>query len=126
MVIHPDKKLSRQRGALTTELLIACAILATAVLPMAFSVSQDGKLLRAHYNHAVAMQIVDGEMEILAAGEWRGFREGEQPYSVRAESAKNLPAGRFMLTRRGDQLRLEWLPDKPRHGAKVVREARGK
>ena len=124
MVIRAPNASRRQRAVLTTELLIAIGILTTAVLPLAYGWQQERKLLRAHYHHAVVMQIVDGEMEILAAGEWRGVREGQQPYPVRAEAARNLPPGRFVLTRHGETLRLAWQPDKPDHGGKVVREIR--
>ena len=122
MVIQPPSTRRRQRAALMTDATFAIGILALAVLPLAYSFNQERKLLRAHYQHAVAMQIVDGEMEILAAGEGRAAREGHQPWPVRAEAAKNLPPGRFLLTRRGDLLRLEWQPDKAGHGGKVVRE----
>jgi len=32
----------------------------------------------ASYQRAVAMEIVDGEIEILAAGEWLAFKSGAQ------------------------------------------------
>jgi hypothetical protein len=80
---------------------------------------------RVYYWRAVAMETVDGEMEVLAAGEWRDFDEGTTSYTVHAESAKYLPPGKFTLTVHGPRLRLEWRPDKSRFGAPVVREAVG-
>jgi hypothetical protein len=62
-------------------------------------------------------------MEILVAGEWRKYREGTQPLTVRAESARNLPPGRFLLSREEKRLRLEWRPDKLGQGGTVTREA---
>src|SRR5438552_547364 len=88
----------RQIGAMTADLVIAMGILLTVMIPLAFSITYQQKLCRAAYYQAVAMEIVDGEMETLAAGEWRAYKAGTQPYVVRAESAKNLPKGRFELT----------------------------
>ena len=105
------------------ELVFALAVLGLAVLPLAFSFFHEQKLCRAYYYRAVVMEILDGEIEILAAGEWQAFREGAQTYRVRAESAKNLPNGRFMLTLRGPHARLEWQPQKTGRGGQVAREA---
>ena len=113
-----------ERGWLTTELVVAMGILTVTMLPLAFSFVSEMKLCRAYYYRAVAMEIVDGEMEILAAGEWRAFEPGTQTYAVRAESAKVLPPGRFVLIVENERVRLEWLPDKKDKGGRVVREAR--
>ena len=120
MRLHAAK--NRARGALQADMLVALAILVCAAMPLAYSSAKDHKLLRANYHRAVAMSIVDGEMELLVAGEWHAWTEGEHELKVRAESAKNLPPGRFTLTRRGDVVRLEWTTDKPRGIGKVVRE----
>lgn len=69
------------------------------------------------------MEIVDGEMEALVAGEWRAFKPGQQPYTVRAEAAKNLPAGKFVLTLEEARVRLEWMPEGRDQGGKVTRQA---
>jgi hypothetical protein len=111
-----------ERAMLSTELVVAMAILLIAVLPLGYSFVGDTRVLRATYQRAVAMEIVDGEMEILAAGEWRAFPEGAQSYVVQAGAATNLPPGRFQLTRTGNQLRLEWLPDRKHAGGNIVRE----
>jgi len=52
------------------------------VLPLAYSVASEKRLARASYQRAVAMEIVDGEIEILAAGEWLAFKSGAQDYQV--------------------------------------------
>jgi hypothetical protein len=109
-------------GFLTTELVVAMAILVLAMIPLSYAVLHERQLGRALYYRSVAMEIVDGEMELLRAGEWRAFGEGSRPYDVVAESARNLPAGRFLLTREGKRLRLEWLPDKRGRGGRVSRE----
>jgi hypothetical protein len=113
----------RQRGFLTAELVVAAAILVLAMLPLSYGIIRERTLTRACYYRAVAVEIVDGEMEVLRAGEWRVFGEGSHPYAVRAEAAKNLPPGRFNLTREGNRLRLEWVPEKRAKGGRVSREA---
>jgi hypothetical protein len=114
--------LRAERAMLSTELAVAMAILLVAVLPLGYSFIGETRVLRATYQRAVAMEIVDGEMEILAAGEWRAFPEGAQPYAVHAGATANLPPGAFQFTRTGNQLRLEWTPALKHSGGSVVRE----
>jgi hypothetical protein len=113
---------SRQRGSLSFELVAAMSLLLLAALPLGYSFLHDQQLCRIYYIHAVATEIIDGEMEVLAAGEWRHFAEGTHAYQVSAKSAQNLPPGRFLLTRNPGRLLLEWLPDKRNHGGRVIRE----
>ena len=94
------------------ELLAAIALLAVAVLPLAYSVFHEKGLARAQYQHAVAMSIVDSEFEILLAGEWRSFPLGQTQYQVRSAAVTNLPhASRFLLSVGTNSLRLEWVKD---------------
>jgi hypothetical protein len=112
----------RQAGALMVELLVAMALLTGALLPLAYSLASEKRLARATYQRAVAMEIVDGELEILAAGAWRAFTAGTHEYPVRALSATNLPPGRFVLTIHNKTVRLEWRPSLKMHGGPVIRE----
>lgn len=115
---------SRSReGALLAEAVVALAILAAVMLPLAFSFLLETRHCRAAYVKGVAMEIVDGEMEILAAGEWRAFQPGRQPYPIRVAAATNLPPGDFLLTLEARRARLEWIPKKPGAGGTVMREA---
>jgi hypothetical protein len=113
---------SRQSGALMTELMIAMAILAVVMFPLAFSFAQETKFLRSCYNRAVATEIVDGEVEVLLAGEWRSFKEGVQDYAPHALAVTNLPSSKFQITITGRRLRLEWLPSEKDQGGRVIRE----
>jgi hypothetical protein len=70
------------------------------------------------------MEIIDGEMEMLHAGEWRNYLEGEHAYKVVAASATNLPPGEFFLSRTGAMLRLEWRPAKKGAGGIITRQSR--
>jgi len=114
--------LRRDLGFLMVDLIVGMAILTLAIMPLAFSFAQERQLLRAEYFRGVAVEIVDGEMEVLAAGEGRNFPEGPQPYTVHAHAAINLPPGHFQLTKTGNHLRLEWTSDHRRGIGPVVRE----
>jgi hypothetical protein len=111
-----------RRGTVLTEIIAAIAILAVASIPVAYSSIQEQKAFRAAYYHALAMEVVDGEIEILMAGEWRAFKAGAQDYVLRSDAARNLPAGRCTLTIGTAKVRLEWVPGKPEQGGAVMRE----
>jgi hypothetical protein len=115
-----------ERGSMMIELMMALTIAVGILLPLGFSFVDEQHMCRVYYWRAVAMEAVDGEMEVLAAGEWRSFHEGTQPYVVPSEAAKYLPNGRFQLTIHGPNLRFEWKPDKMYYGAPVMREAVGR
>ena len=123
MVIPRSHKSLRQRGSLIPELMVAIAMLMMVMLPVAYSFDAEKRAARATYDHAIAMEIVDGEMEVLLAGEWRAFTPGTHPYPVRADALTNLPPGDFVLTLETNKVRLEWKPSMTRRGGPVVREA---
>lgn len=107
---------------LTAELVVAMAILMAALLPLSYAFFHERRLALACYYRAVAAEIVDGELELLRADPGRVAGDGSRPFAVRAESAANLPPGRFLLSRNGNRLRLEWLPNKRDKGGPVARE----
>ncbi len=115
-------RLRRERGFMMVDLLVGMAILAAAVLPLAFFYVKETRVLRAEYFHGVAMEIVDGEMEVLAAGAGRNLPDGSQPYAVHARAAASLPPGHFQLTKTGRHLRLEWASEQRQGIRPVVRE----
>ena len=110
-------------GALLAEAVVALAILAAVMLPLAFTFRQENHVCRDAYFKAVAMEVADGEMETLLAGEWRAFQPGRQPYPAKAPAATNLPPGEWMLTLDSPRLRLEWNPTLRHPAIAVVREA---
>ena len=119
----PCRRRSRETAALITELMIGLAILGIAVFPLAFSFAKEHQYLRTCYQRAVAMEIVDGEMEVLLAGEWHSFTNGVHTLAPHAQSATNLPPGKLQFTLADKHLLLEWLPAMRDQGGKVVREA---
>ena len=113
----------KERGsALLAELIGAMLVLTLAIMPITVMLLKDQRACREYYYKAVAMEIVDGEMEILAAGGVGGISEGSQPYAVNAAAATNLPPGKFTLTREGKTLRLEWQANEPLEHLRVNRE----
>jgi hypothetical protein len=106
-------------GSLSLELVVAIGVLSVAVIPFGYSFVHEQRLIRHAYYRAAALERVDGESEILAAGAIRRFPEGESVYPV---TATNLPPGRFLLRRTGTQGSLEWQPEKVVHGGSVRRE----
>jgi hypothetical protein len=115
---------SSQRGALMVELMVALAIMIGVLLPVAYSFTSERRLARAYYNRAVAMEIVDGEMETLLAGEWRAFQPGTHDYTVHCAAATNLPPGRFTLSLQSNKVQLRWQPTGKDRGGHVIREAK--
>jgi len=111
-----------RRGFLMVDAVVAMAILSLAIVPLGFSFARERQVLKIEYFHSVANEIVDGEMEILAAGDWKNFPDGAQTYAVHSRAAASLPPGHFQLTKAGNHLRLEWMPDKRKGIGAVVRE----
>jgi Tfp pilus assembly protein PilX len=116
------KRKPASRGTALVEILVALCILSLVMIPISFSFIGEQREFGVYYHRALAIEAVDGEMEILRAGEWRAFPEGAQPYAVRNPSVTNLPPGRFTLTRHGRHLRLQWRPDGKDKGGLVTRE----
>ena len=109
---------------MATECIIALAILVTTAIPLSLAFLDEMKLCRSYYYHGVAMELIDGEMEVLLAGEKTQFGPGEHDYQPRGRAVTNLPPGRFKLTVSSDRLRLDWAPAVRNHSGKVSREVR--
>ena len=113
----------REAAMLMTELMVAIAFLTIAVLPLALSFAKEHQYLRNCYQHAVAMELVDGEMELLVAGEWQRYPDGRHTLIPTGSAVTNLPPGTLALTVTAKHLRLEWLPAARNQGGGVIREA---
>ena len=123
MVIPRSSRIARQHGALMADLLVATTILLVALMPVAYSFTSEKRVALSYYHRALAMEIVDGEMETLAAGGWRAFPPGTHEYSTHAGAATNLPPGQFLLTIETNKVRLAWQPSIKHYGGPVAREA---
>ena len=121
---HPvGRKSPARNGFLQFDLVVGLAILTIAIMPLGFSFKNERSLLRAEYYQGVINELVDGEMEIFAAGAARNLPDGTQNIPVTSRAAAKLPAGHFQLTKSGNHLRVEWRPDEKSGLSTVVREA---
>jgi hypothetical protein len=111
-----------RKGVLMLDLAIALSLLAVAMMPVAFSFARETRSIQGEYYRAAAMEIVDGEAEILAAGAGKNYPDGAHDYDVHSKAAPALPEGKFTLTKTGSHLRLEWKADHAAGLGAVVRE----
>ena len=114
---------NRRRGFLQLDLVVGLAILSIAIVPVGYAFTRERQVLKIEYQRAVINELVDGEMEILAAGAAKNLADGAQNFSVASRATDNLPPGHFQFTKTGSHLKLEWLPDEKRGVSAVVREA---
>lgn len=123
MVIIKKGQRKERGSALLAELIGAMLVLSVVFVSLTLVLIKDQQACRKYYYKAVAMEIVDGEMEVLKAGFWKEFKQGPQPYFTNAHSVTNLPAGELLLTLKGQKMRLEWKPKEQRfQSVHVVRE----
>ena len=120
-MVIPKNPHANEHGFLNLELAVAIAILAAVMLPLGGAWYHETKMLRTYYRDAIAIEILDGEMEVLLAGGWRSIVDGEHELKPTANAATNLPPGRFVMKREGQRLRLEW---QPQHGRSMARETK--
>lgn len=113
----------RQAAVLMTDLVVAMSFICLAAIPLATSFTQERRILLTSYQRAVALEIVDGEMELLVAGEWRRYANGIHQLTPVATAATNLPPGKLQLTVKDKHLVLEWLPEQSQRSLIVRREA---
>jgi hypothetical protein len=116
------KRRATAHGMALIEMLVAMGILILVLIPLSLSFISEKREFGVYYHRAIASEVVDGEMEILRAGEGRVFKEGTQSYNVQNPTATNLPPGGFVLTRHDRHLRLQWLPAAKNKGGIVTRE----
>jgi Tfp pilus assembly protein PilV len=117
----PNKK---QRGAIMAELIVAMSVLVIAMLPLSYAAISNTRELRTTYQKAIATEIVDGEIEILAADTTQQIEQGTNTYDVHANAATNLPPGQFQISRNGNLVRLQWTSAKKIGIGPIVREVR--
>jgi len=122
MVIYSHKA-RRGRGFVLIEAAVAIAILLLATIPLASWMMSDARSLHDAYSRAIAVELVDGEMETLVAGAWRNYSEGTNVCHPAGNAARNLPPGQFLIIRHGDQLQLRWTPSGKCGIGAVTREA---
>ena len=121
MNIRPTTRLAKRLAFLQLDVAIALMVLALVFIPLSVSSSGDLDLARRHYFEAVALQLIDGEMDVLLAGERRKYTTGEHRITPVGEAVQNLPEGKFVLTVQEQKLTLAWVPTKRAKWGRVER-----
>ena len=121
MNIRPTTRLANRLAFLQLDVAAAITVLALVFIPLSVSSSGDLDLARRHYFEAVALQLIDGEMDVLLAGERRKYTTGEHRITPVGEAVQNLPEGEFVLTVHDQKLTLAWVPTKRAKWGRVER-----
>ena len=121
MNIRPTTRLAKRLAFLQLDVAIALTVLALVFIPLSVSSSGGLDLARRHYFEAVALQLIDGEMDVLLAGERRKYTTGEHRITPVGEAVQNLPEGEFVLTVHDQKLTLAWVPKKLAKWGRVER-----
>ena len=121
MNIRPTTRLANRLAFLQLDVAVAITVLALVFIPLSVSSSGDLDLARRHYFEAVALQLIDGEMDVLLAGERRKYTTGEHRITPVGEAVQNLPEGEFVLTVHDQKLTLAWVPPKRAKWGRVER-----
>jgi hypothetical protein len=121
MTLTQTIRLARRRAFLQLDVAVAITVLALVFIPLSVSSSGDLDLARRQYFEAVALQLIDGEMDVLLAGERRKYTTGEHRITPVGEAVQNLPEGEFVLTVHDQKLTLAWVPTKRAKWGRVER-----
>ena len=121
MNIRPTTRLAKRLAFLQLDVAVAITVLALVFIPLSGSSSGDLDLARRQYFEAVALQLIDGEMDVLLAGERRKYTPGEHQIKPVGEAVQNLPEGEFVLTVHDQKLTLAWVPTKRAKWGRVER-----
>ena len=122
MTLRPTSRLAKHLAFIQLDLMLAVSILMLLFIP--FGVTSSGKLDLARRQHfeAVALQMIDGELDVLLAGERQKYLLGEHKITPPGEAVKTLPVGEFILIVKEKQLYLAWVPEKEAKWGRVERE----
>ena len=112
MNIRHTTRLAKRLAFLQLDVAIALTVLALVFIPLSVSSSGDLDLARRHYFEAVALQLIDGEMDVLLAGERQKYTSGEHRIRLLGKAVQNLPEGEFVLSVQDQKLTLAWVPKK--------------
>ena len=112
MNIRPTTRLANRLAFLQLDVAVAITVLALVFIPLSVSSSGDLDLARRQYFEAVALQLIDGEMDVLLAGERQKYTTGEHRITPVGEAVQNLPESEFVLTVHDQKLTLAWVPTK--------------
>ena len=121
MILSRTTCVAKCRAFLQLDVAVAITVLALVFIPLSVSSSSDLNLARRQYFEAVALQLIDGEMDVLLAGERRKYTPGEHQIKPVGEAVQNMPEGEFTLTVHDQKLTLAWVPTKRAKWGRVER-----
>ncbi len=115
MILSRTTRVAKCRAFLQLDVAVAITVLALVFIPLSISSSGDLDLA------PVALQLIDGEMDVLLAGERRKYTTGEHRITPVGEAVQNLPEGEFVLTVQEQKLTLAWMPNKRAKWGRIER-----
>ncbi len=106
---------SRLAAHIQADLITALAVISLTLLPLGYGYVHHRRLVRNATTRAVVLELIDSEMEVLAAGEHRAFAEGSRAYPLRGIAVRDLPPGECTLAKSSlpdsrIHLTLAWTP----------------
>ncbi len=104
------------------DLVVAMFLMVAALMPLGMTLAKDSELYRAWSLRARAMTVVDGELEVLAAGVWKEYGPGEHEL-VPKSGAELSGYGSFRVLVDAESIQVRWIPGKKYRGGTIVRTA---
>ena len=109
---RPQRRLA---GYIQADLITAFAVISLTLLPLGYGYVHHRRLVRNATTRAVVLELIDSEMEVLAAGEHRAFAEGSRAYPLRGLAVRDLPPGECTVVKSNlpdsrIHLTLAWTP----------------
>lgn len=101
----------RRRGGILMELLVALALLALVLLPLAGGFAGQRRMAKQLSQRLVLTELIDGEMEFIAAGRWRRFTEGTNTLEIEMPPGFLPPPGRTFVIRNVNHFKVVWEPE---------------
>ena len=122
MILRPTPRAAKRLAFVQLDVALAVSILLLVFIP--FSVTSSSKLDLARRQHfkAVALQMIDGELDVLMAGERQKYIPGEHKITPPGEAVKTQPVGEFILTVQENPRTIAWVPEKEAKWGRVERE----
>ena len=90
----------RTAAHIQADLVTALGLIALTVLPLGYGYLHHRQVVRNATTRAVVLELVDSEMEILAAGEHRAFQPGGAFSTASSAAPPHSPPMEVEITRR--------------------------
>ena len=118
----PSSRSIRCLAFIQLDIAVAIVILGLIFIPLSVTSSAKLDLARRHHFEAVALNLIDGEIDVLLAGEIKKYKLGKSLITPPGEAVGSLPKGEFILTLNEKTIKLEWVPKKLTKWGRIQRE----